>query len=55
LDWLDASEERIPDLPLQVTRRALSFLPDEMRAWVRGSAQLVFSQGADGVILVRSR
>jgi GNAT superfamily N-acetyltransferase len=52
--WLDLAEESIPDLPLQVTRDALSALPERLRAWTLGSAQLIFSESADGAIVIRS-
>ncbi len=52
--WLGAAEERIPDLPLQVTRGALSATPEPVRAWGLGSAQLIFSEGTDGTIVIRS-
>lgn len=52
--WLDAAEEGIPNLPLQVTRGALSTLSEPVRAWALGSAQLIFSEIADGTIVIRS-
>lgn len=54
LAWLEAADKCIPDLPLQVTHYALASIPEPMRAWRLGSAQLVFSETADGPITIRS-
>lgn len=43
--WLADAEQRIADLPLQVTGRALASSPAPLRAWRRGHAQLVFGAG----------
>lgn len=58
LRWLDEAEQRVPDLPLQVTSASLRHAPD-LRAWQLGSprslaqGQLVFSL-PEGVAQVHS-
>ena len=53
-DWLDACSRAGCALPLQVTPRSLQALPVRLQAWRAGSAQLVFSQGDDGILQVHS-
>ena len=53
-DWLDACAAAGIALPLQVTPRSLRALPIALRAWRRGDAQLVFSEGADTRLQVHS-
>lgn len=52
--WLDAAEQRLPDLPLQVTATALAAAPGPLLAWQHGSAQLVASGGAPGPLQLLS-
>lgn len=52
--WLDACAARRGDLPLQVTPASLRALPVPLQAWRRGSAQLVFSAGADQRLTLHS-
>lgn len=52
-DWLAACGEAC-QLPFQVTAPSLRALPHALRAWRRGTAQLVFSEGADGSLQVHS-
>lgn len=52
--WLDEAVRDGCALPLQVTPRSLRALPTPMQAWRHGTAQLVFSEGADGRISVHS-
>src|SRR5512139_3544141 len=54
LAWLEAVEQQVADLPLQVSAAAVAALPDGWRAWRRGRAQLVFGVTGDGDVLVRS-
>lgn len=54
LAWLEDTDKRIPDLPLQVTHYALASVSELMRARRLGSAQLIFSDTADGSIAIRS-
>lgn len=46
--WLDESERRLPDLPLQVTSAVLAVAaaaaPGTLHAWRAGEAQLVFAE-----------
>lgn len=53
-DWLDACRAAGCELPLQVTPRSLRALAVPLQAWRHGSAQLVFSDAADGGIHVHS-
>jgi ribosomal protein S18 acetylase RimI-like enzyme len=53
-DWLDELHGAGCALPLQVTPRSLRALTVPLQAWRRGSAQLVFAEGADGSIQVHS-
>ncbi|MFO1338368.1 MAG: GNAT family N-acetyltransferase [Burkholderiaceae bacterium] len=53
--WLAGAEQRIADLPLQVTGRALASSPVPLQAWRRGQAQLVFGAGpADQTVTLHS-
>lgn len=54
LAWIDAFALARGDLPLQVTPPSLRALPVRLRAWRRGTAQLVVSQAADGTLHVHS-
>lgn len=52
--WLDDAERRLVDLPLQVTAASLAALPGQMRAWRRGTAQLIVGANARGAVSVHS-
>lgn len=52
--WLDACVASGRELPLQVTPRSLRALPGPLHAWRDGTAQLVFSEAADGRVQVNS-
>lgn len=52
LDWLDAAERRIPDLPLQVTPATIRHGLD-YRGWSTGDSQIVFSL-PDETVMVHS-
>lgn len=55
LDWLQAAEQQIADLPLQVGATSIAALPPGWQAWRLGSAQLVASVDmAGGQLLLRS-
>jgi GNAT superfamily N-acetyltransferase len=41
--WLDDATQRIPDLPLAVTRTSVAANPRPLTCWQHGDAQLVFS------------
>lgn len=53
-DWLDASTRAGLSLPLQVTATALRPLTVRLQAWQMGSAQVMFSQAANGRISIHS-
>lgn len=52
--WLDETLRAGCALPLQVTPRSLRALPVPLQAWRHATAQLVFSEGADGRLNVHS-
>lgn len=53
-DWLDGVDQRLGDLPFQVTPAALRPQPLDFRAWRCGAAQLVFALSAPEVLTVYS-
>lgn len=52
--WLQASEDLLPTLPMQVTPTCLRAAADPLTAWQHGQAQLIFSVMAAGPIHVHS-
>lgn len=52
--WLDAAEERLGELPLQVTRPSLAATARPLRFWQRGTAQVVWSDTGEGALQVHS-
>ncbi len=50
--WIEALGRAHRDLPFQVTPPSLRALPVKLQAWRAGSAQLVFSQAADGTLTI---
>ncbi|NCT83343.1 MAG: GNAT family N-acetyltransferase [Comamonadaceae bacterium] len=54
LAWLREAEQRIAELPLQVSADIVATLPAGWTAWRRGGAQLVFSGDATAGLTVRS-
>jgi hypothetical protein len=48
MDWLDAAQARIPDLPLQTTAASLRGSPRPLQCGQAGQAQLVFSVAGEG-------
>ena len=53
-DWLDGVARERGDLPLQVTPVSLRALPVKLQARRLGSAQLVFSENAQGLVTFNS-
>jgi ribosomal protein S18 acetylase RimI-like enzyme len=52
--WIDAFSRDHHDLPFQITSPALRALPQQLRAWRHGTAQVVVSQAVAGTLNVQS-
>lgn len=54
LAWLEEAVARVGDVPMQVTPASLTALPDELRAWRSGTAQMILGWNAQGSLVIHS-